>query len=134
MEFRKFGRGSEGRHRGGKEIDNAVLFPSSIFIVHLIPSQPCNNGTYLYTWVLELQNTNININGMTSVCFSLIHSVLVKRAPLLEPQYLDLNLGSIVTYHPCDLVQVISVVCVYICKMSTKGINIYKVQNNEWHY
>lgn len=27
-----------------KEIDNAVLFPSSVVMAHLIPSRPCNNG------------------------------------------------------------------------------------------
>ena len=74
-----------------------------------------------------MQNININIHGMRTVCFNLIHSVVVKRAPVLEPEYLDLNLGSIVTYHPCDLGQVTSAVCVFICKMSAKEINIYKV-------
>lgn len=29
-----------------RETDNAVLFPSSIFIAHLIPSPSCNNGIY----------------------------------------------------------------------------------------
>lgn len=53
-----------------KEIDNAVLFPSSVVMAHLIPSRPCNNGICYYTCVLEFQKININIHGLT-MCVSI---------------------------------------------------------------
>lgn len=43
-EFWKFEGVAKAGMEARKEIDNAVLFPSSVVTAHLIPSQPCNNG------------------------------------------------------------------------------------------
>lgn len=51
---------------------------------------------------------------MYLICCNPIHSVVVKRAPVLEPEYLGLNLDFIITYHPCDLGRVTFAFCGWV--------------------
>ena len=46
MEFRKFGGVVKADMETGQQIENAVLFPGSIFTAHVIPSWSCNKGVY----------------------------------------------------------------------------------------